>query len=60
MRNKKDQTENKLNEELTINKKSMEKCQITAKTTVPPKAHGSFAHKVFNTDFLYDKLSNYE
>jgi hypothetical protein len=58
MKNKKDQTENKLNEELIINKKLMEKCEIMVKTIVLLKTYGSFVHKVFNTDFLYDKLSN--
>ncbi len=36
----------------------MEKCQIMVKTIVLLKTYGSFVHKVFNTDFLYDKLSN--
>ena len=57
LKNKKDQTEARLNEELTINKKLVEKCDIVIKTIVLLKTYGSFVHKVFNTDFIYDELS---
>ena len=58
LKNKKDQTETKLNDELYINKKLMEKCDVMVKTIILLKTYGSFVHKVFNTDFIYDQLSN--
>ena len=36
----------------------MEKCDIMIKTIVLLKSYGSFVHKVFHTDFIYDELSN--
>ena len=58
LKNKKDQTENKLNDELYINKKLMEKCDVMTKSIILLKTYGSFVHKVFNTEFIYDQLSN--
>ena len=58
LKNKKDQTETKYNDELYINKKLMEKCDVMTKTIVLLKTYGSFVHKVFNTDFIYDQLSH--
>ena len=57
LKNKKDQTESKLNEEIAINKKLIEKCDIMIKSIVLLKTYGSFVHKVFNTEFIYDELS---
>ena len=57
LKNKKDKTENKLNDELIINKKLLEKCEIMIKTIVLFKSYGSFVHKVFNTPFIYDELA---
>jgi len=58
LKNKKDQTESKLMDEFSIYKKLMEKCDIMIKTIVLLKSYGSFVHKVFHTDFIYDELSN--
>ena len=58
LKNKKDQTENKLNDELYINKKLMEKCDVMTKSIILLKTYGSFVHKVFNTEFIYDQSSN--
>ena len=57
LKNKKDETESRLNEELVINKKLVERCDIMIKTIVLLKTYGSFVHKVFNTYFIYDELS---
>ena len=58
LKNKRDQTETRLNEELAIHKKLMEKCDLMVKSIVLLKTYGSFVHKVFHTDFIYDTLSN--
>ena len=58
LKNKRDQTETRLNEELAIHKKLMEKCGLMVKSIVLLKTYGSFVHKVFHTDFIYDTLSN--
>jgi hypothetical protein len=58
LKNKKDQTEIKLNEELAIHKKLMEKCDMMIKIIILLKSYGSFVHKVFHADFIYDELSN--
>ena len=57
LKNKKDETESRLNEELLVNKKLVERCDIMIKTIVLLKTYGSFVHKVFNTYFIYDELS---
>ena len=36
----------------------MEKCDLMVKSIVLLKTYGSFVHKVFHTDFIYDTLSN--
>ena len=61
MKNKKDSTESILTEEINLNKKLEEKCEgIIIKNIVLLKTYGSFIHKVFNTPFIYDELSNYK
>ena len=57
LKNKKDETESRLNDELLVNKKLVERCDIMVKTIVLLKTYGSFVHKVFNTYFIYDELS---
>ena len=60
MKNKKDSTESILTEEINLNKKLEEKCEGIIKNIVLLKTYGSFIHKVFNTPFIYDELSNYK
>ena len=57
MKNKKDKTESRLNDELIIHKKLIEKCDIIIKTIVLFKSYGSFVHKVFHTPFIFDELA---
>ena len=57
MKNKKDKAESRLNDELIIHKKLIEKCDIIIKTIVLFKSYGSFVHKVFHTPFIFDELA---
>ena len=58
VKNKKDSTELKLIEEINLNKKLEEKCEMIIKNIVLLKGYGSFVHRVFHTPFIYDELSN--
>jgi hypothetical protein len=59
MKTRKDSTEINLNEEINNNKKLEEKCENIIKNIILLKNYGSFIHKVFNTPFIYDELSQY-
>ena len=60
IKSRKDSTEARLKEEKNVCKKLEEKVENIIKIIVMLKNFGSFIHKVFNTPFIYDELSNYK